>query len=394
MAQKTNLSPLTPAEKERIFQSDSPAALPLRLIGDCALTVEEAASLRWEDVDLDAKTLSVSGRKVPISSETAALLKETPWQGPYVLPAVREPKTPINRAALSRQVRQSLDKAGFPHLDASSLRTLHILELLETCPIEEVARATGYEVRSLRVLWDRYREAPLPTRPRKTAVLFDEAALLSAMERVGDTLAARAVWLSWQGGLTVKAMLGLAWADISPSFRKWTVQGKSSQIPESLRPLLRRWRRADGGTGPILRGVSSQTAPEPAFLVRRVSELFLREGLDGVTLTSLRGCGKEKRLLEVPPPAPVTASSIRRELGVSRTRAVKIKETLEKRGKLPPDNRARFQAVLAAHQGDTVTTAALRQETGFAPGLLDHYIKEAMARGTLQKEKHGIYRCL
>lgn len=394
MAPKGMLSPLTPAEKKRILQASGTAVLPLRLIGECALTVEEASSLRWEDIDLDAKTLSVSGRKVPISAETAALLKETSWQGPYVLPAVRDPKTPINRAALSRQVRQALDRAGFPYLDASSLRTLRILELLETCPIEEVARATGYEVRSLRVLWSRYRNEPLPVRPRKNGAPLDEDTLLAALEREGDTLAARAVWLSWQGGLTVKAMLPLTWKDISPSFKEWTVQGKSSQVPKALHPLLRRWRKGDGREGPILRGVSTQTTLEPAFLVRRISEFFLREGLDGVTLASLRGRAKEKRLLEALPSAPVTAESLRRELGVSRTRAARVKKVLEEQGRIPPDNRARFRAVLSAHQGGTVTTAALRQETGFAPGLLDYYMKEALADGALAKEKHGVYRCL
>ena len=394
MAPKGTLSPLTQAEKERIFQTSGIAALPLRLIGDCALTVEEAASLRWEDIDLDAKIMAVSGRRVPISAETARLLAETSWQGAYVLPAVRDPKAPVNRAALSRQVRQALDKAGFPHLDASSLRTLRILELLEICPIEEVARATGYEVRSLRVLWCRYCDEPLPVRPRKTAVPLNEEVLLAALEREGDTLASRAVWLSWQGGLTVKAMLTLTWKDISASNRKWAVQGDSSAVPEVLRPCLRRWRKTDGGEGPILRGVSSHTAPELAFLVRRVSEFFLRAGLDGVTLASLRGRAKDKRLLETPPSAPVSAASLRRELGVSQKRAAKMMEKLQEQGKIPPDNRVRFKAILAAHQGGTVTTAALREETGFAPGLLDYYIKEALAGGVLQKEKHGVYRCL
>lgn len=394
MAQKTELSPLTQAEKKRIFESTSPAALPLRLLGDCALTVEEASSLRWEDIDLDHAVITVSGRKVPISSETARLLVETPWHGPYVLPAVRDPKTPVNRAALSRQVRQALDKAGFPHLDASSLRTLRILELLETCPIEEAARATGYEVRSLRVLWSRYREEALPIRPRAKNVMPDEKALLAALKREGDTLAARAVWLSWQGGMTVQEMLSLTWKGVSPSQKRWTVQGQSRPLPEILRPHLRCWRKADGGTGSILRGISTHIPPEPAFLVRRVSEFFLREGLDGVTLTALRGRGGEQARLDALPSVPVTVSSLRRELGVSQTRAAEMKRTLEEQGKLPQDNRARFRAVLSAHQGGTITTAALREDTGFAPGLLDYYIKEALASGTLRKEKHGVYRCL
>ena len=127
----------------------------------------------------------------------------------------------------------------------------------------------------------------------------------------------------------------------------------------------------------------SQPPPELAFLVRRVSEFFLREGLDGVTLASLRGRAKEKRLLEAHLSAPVTAASLRRELGVSQKRAAKMMEKLQEQGKIPPDNRVRFKAILAAHQGGTVTTAALREETGFASGLLDYYIKEALAGGAL-----------
>lgn len=185
MTKKSTLSPLTATEKERIYQAAGPDALLLRLIGDCALTVEEAATLRWEDVDLDGRKLSVSGRSVPISDETVRLLAEATCQGSYVLPAARSPQTPMSRVVVSRKVRQTLDKAGFPDLDASLLRTLRILELLETCSIEEVARVTGYEVRSLRVLWSRYHETPLPTRPRKPAVSPDEDALQAALEREG-----------------------------------------------------------------------------------------------------------------------------------------------------------------------------------------------------------------
>ena len=154
--------------------------MPPRLNGDCALSVEESTSIRKKDVNLDAKTLSVSYRKMS-SSETATLLKEMPWQGPYVIPAVRNPKTLINRAVMSRQVWQALDKGGFLHLKPSALRTLRIMELLETCPIEEVSRTTGCEVRSLRVLWSRYREEPLPPRPRKATALRKEMGFASGL---------------------------------------------------------------------------------------------------------------------------------------------------------------------------------------------------------------------
>ena len=69
----------------------------------------------------------------------------------------------------------------------------------------------------------------------------------------------------------------------------------------------------------------------------------------------------------------MTAAALRRELGVSRTRAAKVKQTLEEQGRIPPDNYAHFRAVLSAHPDGIVTTAVLRQEMGFAPGLLDHY---------------------
>lgn len=396
MAQKVMLSPLTPAEKERIFQDTGPAALPLRLIGDCALTVEEAASLRWEDVDLDSKTLSVSGRKVPIYADTAHPLSESSRKGPYVLPSARDPQTPVNRAALSRQVRQALDKAGFSHLDASSLRTLRILELLETCPIEEVSRATGYEIRSLRALWSRYRQDPLPARPRKYGAPQDDSALLAALEREGDTLAARAVWLSWQGGLTVKAMLQLTWVDVSLLEEKWVVQGKAVEIPGPPCPLLRRWEKADGGQGPVLRGVSSQTTPELAFLVRRVSEFFLREGLEGFTLAGIRGNGKRPAMIEQIKEmrGPVTAAAVSRKMGVSKRQAEQLVRDLKEQGTLEPDNRARFSKVLSAHKGELITASVLREEVGLPSNIFYYYVKGAVSGGELKREKHGLYKCL
>lgn len=69
----------------------------------------------------------------------------------------------------------------------------------------------------------------------------------------------------------------------------------------------------------------------------------------------------------------MTAAALRRERGVSRTRAAKVKQTLEEQDRIPPDNHARFRAVLPAHPGGIVTTPVLRQEMGFAPGLLDYY---------------------
>lgn len=396
MSEKKTLSPLTPAEKERILQAAGSDSVLLSLIGGCALTVEEAAALRWADVNPDTGMLSVSNRKVPISPEAARLLAEEPRQSAYVIPSLRNKEIPMHRVAISRKVRQALDKAGFPELDASALRNLRILELMETLPIEEVSRATGYEVRSLRTLWSRYRETPLPVRPRKRSTSLDESALLAALEREGDTLAARAVWLSWQGGLTVAAMRSLAWEGVSPYLKKWTVEDKVCNVPEALRPRLRSWRKNDGGQGLLLRGSASDKSPEPAFLVRRVSGFFLREGLDDLTLAALRGrAGEESRLETVLETSPqVTAQSLCRELGISRKRAESVVAVLEQNGSLPPDSRARFTEVLTAHRGDTVTTALLRQETGFAPGLLHYYIKEALEKGRLQKEKHGIYRCL
>ena len=65
---------------------------------------------------------------------------------------------------LTATEKARIEQAAGPDLDASTLR---ILELLETCPIEEVARITGYDIRSLRVLWSRYRKTHLPRRTRK-----------------------------------------------------------------------------------------------------------------------------------------------------------------------------------------------------------------------------------
>lgn len=343
-----------------------------------------------------SKTMNVSGRKVPISSDTVGALSNSPRRGPYVLPSARDPQTPVNRAALSRQVRQALDKAGFPYLDASSLRTLRILELLETHPVETVSRATGYEVRSLRVLWSRYRQDPLPARSRKYGTAQDDNALLAALEREGDTLAARAVWLSWQGGLTVKAMLQLTWVDVSLLEKNRVVAGKADAIPKALWPQLRRWEEADGGQGPVLRGVSSQTTPELAFLVRRVSEFFLREGLEGFTLAGIRGNGKRPAMIEQIKEmrGPVTAAAVSRKMGVSKRQAEQLVRDLKEQGTLEPDNRARFSKVLSAHKGEVIAASVLREEVGLPSNIFYYYVKGAVSGGELKREKHGLYKCL
>ena len=107
--------------------------------------------------------------------------------------------------------------------------------------------------------------------------------------------------------------------------------------------------------------------------------------MDGLRLAAVRGWAGEESCLEavLERSRPVTAQGLVWELGVSRKRAEAMMAALEKDGSLPPDSRARFASVLMSRKEESVTTA-----------LLQYYMKEALDAGRLQKEKHGVYRCL
>lgn len=396
--------------KPQIFrqQKEDPLATALLyLMWDLGLTPTEITLLRWEDLDLRAGVLRVKGREVPVPPEAAAFFSALERRGAYVIATRKSCGTPANRITVSRKLRVVLDAAGLTEVEPKLLRELYILRQIKSLPIEAAARVTGLEVVSLQQLYRRHRHAPLRAERRGRTWEPDLAALHRALEREGDTLDRRVLLLSWQGGLLLREMQALRWDDVDLEQGVWRIAGKVRPIPPSLRPVLARWQGE--GPGYVLRTQTGRQVEQP-FLSRRVSEFFIRHGLEEVSLPVLRGRvltdeEYQARLLALLTERPeLTDQQAAEALGLSLPVTRHLRRRLEEERRPPhaeaenrllkgQREREKLAAILRERAGETVTAAQLLELTGLAPGSLYYYLKYFLERGALRREGQGVYRC-
>lgn len=416
----------TEQERARVFAlAELPSdRLLLHMIWDQGLTVAETAGLTWGEVDGRRLRLRGDGRSVPLEPGTeealaAARAELRKWTGREprpetpVFPGSGEDGAPVSRMTVSRRVRALLDRAGLKDVHPKELKEQYILRQLERRPIEEVSRISGVETRTLGDIWGEYgREGSRP--PRKTARRSgaDPAALEAALAQEGDSLDARVIRLSWQGGLTVREMRTLRWSELPEDFSVWSPGGRSRPIPEALRPWLEQWRAADRTRGAdcLTEGVRGKGPGELSFLTRRANEFLIRRGMEDVTLVRLRGgglaadAGARSALLEYARKRGrfrLTAAA--RRLGLPPLETRRLTEALWAEGLLEPEGkdvwrlsggetaRERLEGVLEKERGRTVTAGALRERSGIPDSRLHYFIREALAEGRLRRVSRGTY---
>lgn len=388
-------------------REDPLTTLFLYLTWDLGLTPTEITLLRWEELDLSAGVLRVKGREVPVPPEAAAFFSALERRGPYVAATRKSRGGPTNRITVSRKLRFALDAAGLTEVEPKLLRELYILRQLDSLPIEAAARVTGLEVVSLQQLYRRRRHAPLRSQRRGRSRELDLSALNRALEREGDTLDCRVILLSWQGGLLLREMQALRWDDVDLAEGVWRVAGEARPIPPPLRPVLAQWQKE--GPGFVLRTQTGRRV-ELTFLSRRVSEFFIRYGMEEVSLPFLRGRVRtdedyQARLLALLAERPeLTDLQAAGALGLSLPVTRHLWKRLEEERRPPraeaedrllkgQREREKLAAILQARAGETVTAAQLLELTGLAPGSLYYYLKDFLEQGALRREKQGVYRC-
>lgn len=242
---------LTEAEESRLrarAARDPWQGAMLLLVWRAGLTVAEAAVLRWEYVDLSAPSVTANGRMVPLEPETAAVLDRLGKERKWVFPSRRNEGEPVSRMTVNRELRLLLNEEGLGQFQPRDLKNLHILRVLEEATLEEAVRITGVEAVTLRDTWREYgRTEPLRATPAGS-VRTDDQALEQALLREGDTLDGRIIRLSWQGGLYLREIRALRWADVSASCKYWYVgaERKKRPVPEGLRPWLQAWWKRGG----------------------------------------------------------------------------------------------------------------------------------------------------
>lgn len=240
-------------------------------------------------------------------------------------------------------------------------------------------------------------------------------AFLESEGREGASLGLRTACLVWKGGLGPEEMRTLGWKDVTADCRSWRAGGgRPRPVPMALRPWLRRWREEDQALGLVLRRPRSQRPQSPALLEAELVSFLSRAGLEGLTLADLNGAaGRDLAACRAPvlrmawERPRLRPEDVCRELGLEREDALRLLSELAGEGALTPLNvkgwccrpdrpRAaeRFAAALESLRGRTVTLEELRRASGLGGNAIYHYIKEALADGSLCRERRGCYRCL
>lgn len=400
---------LTEEEARRLTEQgerDPQRCAMLLLVWKAGLSVAETAGLRWADVDLSVPCLRLERRTVPLVPEAAAALGRLGQGKEWVFPSRRQ-EGPMAVMSVNRELRLMLDGAGLSGTKPKDLRNQYLLWVMERASLEEAIRVTGYEAETLRDNWREYgRKAPRRPTPAGSAAP-DVPALEAALGREGDTLDGRILRLSWQGGLRLREIQGLRWADIAPDDRSWTVGGKTGPVPPPLRPWLREWR-ARGGEY-VAAGPRSSRPLEVAVISRRTARFFARHGLEGMSVSGFRGNGRLEKadveaLLEVVRRRGFCAmGTARKKLGLSSNQVRAAAEELRREGRLSREggeilclpgertSRERFYDALDEIAGETVTAAGLRKLCEIYNNKLYYYVREAAAAGRLRKEGRGRY---
>ena len=102
----------------------TPVGAALWLTWQLGLRLEEIVSLTWAQVDLDAETLRLPDRELPLTSGLLGVLRELRAASPEAERVLTSPRTgkPYDRTRLSRLVRAALVRGGLDNVTLRDLR--------------------------------------------------------------------------------------------------------------------------------------------------------------------------------------------------------------------------------------------------------------------------------
>lgn len=382
------------------------------------LSAEEIAQLKWSDIDSQNGALNVSGRAIPLSEDLSNILLNEKQLGAYVIYSRKAKGGPTTRMNIAWTARNELNAAGLPDITLRDLRALYILRAVEKFPMKEVARISGFEIVTLRDFIKNNRPAePLPKPQTNQAPPWDATQFKTALEKEGDTLDTRIVWLCWQGGLTLKDMPDLYWENIFFQQQTWQIYGTSYAIPPEMCDRLQDWEPPERRIGPVLKGKRSGKQLDPIFVIKRAQEFLIRNGFESATFSNLRGSFYAPSVHDL---SNVILDAVAREKLMSITQLVRetgeprkdVEQCLhaliqggklrysemEQRYLLPGvnTNRENINAIIAEYRqlGTPLTVNEIAVRLGIAKNLIRYYLQCAEAQGDIKKIRPQTYLCI
>ena len=380
------------------------------------LSAENIAQLKWSDIDFSNQAIHACGRTVPLSEDLSKLLSSAEQTGAYVIYSRKAKVRPTTRKNIAWMARAELDSAGLPDITLRDLRGFYILRAIQKFPIEQVARISGCEIWTLHsIIRDNKPDAPLPKRTTEQTLL-DATQFKTALEKEGDTLDTRIVWLCWQGGLTLKEMPGLYWENISFQQQTWEISGSSRKMSPEMSDRLESWEPPERRTGPVLRGKLSGKQLDPIFVTKRGEEFLIRNGFETIDFSRIRGdfyTPSAHQLSDIILDAierkkALSEKQLLRVTGAPRKNVQQCLQTLIQDGKLRyleadqcyllsdvKTNKENIYEIIAEYRrlGTPLPVNVIADRLGLPENLICYYLRKAVKQGDIKKIQRGIYSC-
>lgn len=271
--------------------------LILRLDWLQGLSREEIVSLKWAQVDLQAGSLFLEDRTIPLEEETAACLaarqEHEDIDSPYVVVSDKF-RRPMRPESVSRIARGTLNEEGMPGVQLKDLRRDYFLRQLELHDWTYAVRVSGLSVSTFQACFAG--ETPHKKRPGQAERQFDEFRLWQILQKEECSTVGLALWMSWQMGVQGKDLVALTWDQVDLEAGVLHLPEGDAPLTNAVRRLLEKARqaRAPEDDPHVLLSPLSRRPMDLARLSKLVQTALIRGGLEQVTLRDIRAAGERR----------------------------------------------------------------------------------------------------
>ena len=396
----------------RLLESEylTPSGTIVRLAWLCGLAASEMSTLTWEQVDYKNTHIHLKDRDVPIPEQLISYLHSLQAvidDGQYVVTNAMFDKHYLSRVNISRYARIALDYVGQPDITLADLRFDYIDRLVESLPLEQVARQVGMAPLSLQLRYKERGDVEIKTttvRDHRRGPGFDEQKLLELLEKEGHSIAGIVIRLSWMGDLSLPQISSLQWNQINLINQEIKIGQAAYPISEELYHYLMKEKPESGGF--LVAGMRSNKPLEIAFVSRKVRQALITGGLESLKLSDIRGKRAPKpaepdysgAILEMLSQRGILRSKdIVEDLGLSieearnqlnriveRGQIVKVGKAYYPTGAIPEDS---FDDVILDYlkEHGTISRGETIKLLGVMPRQVVYYLQKAVAAGKLIK---------
>lgn len=271
---------------------DSLAGIILRLAWQLGLTRQEIHRLKWSQFSTDFSSVVVEGRTIPLESSVGLFFEslcETSIAEEVVVSSIR--KAPISEQYISALASKELQSIGLYDIKLSDLRSDYILQQMERYPLNYVAQISNMQYFTLQTVYlpslqARKKEpvAPLEEQPEITKEKIEKIILDEQGSTIGLILD-----MVWNTEIPVTAVPALKWRQIDLRAGNFTMDGNTYILPERLKKQMRELRKiTDSSDDSVFLSARTRKPINAAYVSRMARELFVKNGLYGITLTQLQ----------------------------------------------------------------------------------------------------------